>query len=269
MKSLGFENVSYLPLGADETVFRPRNVSAAERRRIGADIGFAGNSMVVPAREQLAKVPERLHDAVERTAQILCGWRHAAFGDTVAGELSAGERAVLEALPPRDRSGFEAAVLWRATLLYRVSCLRTLEAFRPCVRGDGGWRRLLNGKFRLGPQLNYYKELPSFYNACTVNFNATSVQMGSAVNQRAFDVPACGAFLLTDHQGSVEGLFEAGKEIVTYKDPGEIPDLARFYLRDGSAREAIARKGRERVLGEHTYRHRLDTILRRLREVYG
>ena len=88
----------------------------------------------------------------------------------------------------------------------------------------------MNGKFRLGPQLNYYKELPFFYNACTVNFNATSIQMGKAVNQRVFDVPACGAFLLTDHQESVEGLFEVGKEVVTYKDRGEIADLARFYL---------------------------------------
>ena len=93
--------------------------------------------------------------------------------------------------------------------------------------------------------------------------------MGKAVNQRVFDVPACGAFLLTDHQESIEGLFEAGKEIVTYRDPAEIPDLARFYLRDGSAREATAKKGRDRVLGEHTYRHRIDTMLRRLREVYA
>jgi spore maturation protein CgeB len=269
MKSFGFEDVSYLPLGADETVFRPRSVSAAERRRIGADIGFVGNSMVIPAREQLARVPEFLRDAVERTARQLCRSRHATFSETVAKEMRCEERAAFEALPPVERSAFEAAVLWRATLLYRLSCLRTIEGFRPCVRGDGGWKRLLNGKFRLGPRLNYYKELPSFYNACTVNFNATSVQMGSAVNQRAFDVPACGAFLLTDHQEAIEGLFENGTEIVTYRDPGEIPDLVRFYLRNGSAREEIARKGRDRVLGEHTYRHRVDAILRRLREAYG
>ena len=119
------------------------------------------------------------------------------------------------------------------------------------------------------PPLDYHKELPAFYNACTVNFNATNLQMGKAVNQRVFDVPACGAFLLTDHQESMEGLFEVGKEVVTYKDPGEIADLARFYLRNDAARETIAMKGRERVLAEHTYKHRIGTILRRLKETYA
>ncbi|HEX7522639.1 MAG TPA: glycosyltransferase, partial [Candidatus Deferrimicrobium sp.] len=269
MKSLGFENVSYLPLGVDETVFRPKSLSSPERKRMGTDLGFVGNSMVGPARDQLAKVPRELHAAVERTANRMNLARNVPYGEAARESMSSDERAVFESLRESGKTGFEAAVLWRATLLYRLSCLRTLEEFRPCIRGDAGWKGLVNGKFRLGPQLNYYKELPSFYNACTVNFNATSIQMGKAVNQRVFDVPACGAFLLTDHQESIEGLFEVGKEVVTYKDRGEIADLARFYLRNGAARRTIAGKGRERVLAEHTYRHRIGTITQRLREVYG
>jgi spore maturation protein CgeB len=269
MASLGFENVFYLPLGVDETVFRPQSVSSTERRKTGADVGFVGNSMVRPTRDQLLKVPEKLHAAVEKVARRLCGSRGVPFAEAAGEAMAPAEREVFESLGARETSEFEAAVLWRATLLYRLSCLRTLEEFRPCIRGDGGWRGLVNGMFRLGPQLNYYKELPSFYNACTVNFNATSIQMGMAVNQRVFDVPACGAFLLTDHQESVEGLFEVGKEVVTYKDRGEIADLVRFHLRNDAARETIAGKGRERVLAEHTYRHRIETITQRLREVYG
>ena len=269
MKSLGFENVSYLPLGVDETVFRTKSLSSAERKRMGTDLGFVGNSMVGPARDQLAKVPRELHAAVERTAKRLDIERNVPYGDVARESMNSDERAVFESLQESDKSGFEAAVLWRATLLYRLSCLHALEEFHPCIRGDGDWKKLVNGKFRLGPQLNYYKELPSFYNACKVNFNATSIQMGKAVNQRVFDVPACGAFLLTDHQESIEGLFDVGKEVVTYKDRGEIADLARFYLRNDAARETIAGKGRKRVLAEHTYRHRIETITRRLREVYG
>jgi len=225
--------------------------------------------MVGPARDQLAKVPVELRAAVEKAARRLGAAREMTFPEAAEAAMDRGERAVFESLGESDKSGFEAAVLWRATLLYWLSCLGTLGEFRPCIRGDAGWKGLVNGKFRLGPQLNYYKELPSFYNACTVNFNATSVQMGKAVNQRVFDVPACGAFLLTDHQESVEGLFEVGKEVVTYKDRGEIADLVRFYLRNDAARESIAGKGRERVLAEHTYRHRIETITRSLGEVYG
>jgi spore maturation protein CgeB len=268
LKSLGFENVAYLPLAADETVFRPFALSFADRRKNGSDVGFVGNSMVAPAREWLLKVPRELRDAVERTARRLGASRDIPFRESADAAMHDDERAALEALTEKEKSVFEAAVLWRATLLYRISRLRALEEFRPFVRGDAGWKGLLNGKFRLGPQLNYYKELPSFYNACKVNFNATSVQMGTAANQRVFDVPACGAFLLTDHQASMEALFDVGEEVITYRDLDEIDDLARFYLRN-DARVAVAAKGRSRVLREHTYRHRVDTIVRRLRRLYG
>ena len=152
------------------------------------------------------------------------------------------ERSLFEALTEKEKSVFEAAVLWRGTLLYRLSRLRALEEFRPFVRGDAGWKGLVGGKFRLGGELNYYRELPAFYNACRINFNATSVQMGTAVNQRAFDVPACGAFLLTDRQPSLEALFEAGEEVIAYGGLEEAAELTRFYLRNDAAREAVGRR---------------------------
>jgi spore maturation protein CgeB len=268
LKGLGFGNVSYLPLAADESVFRPRGLSPAERRRIGSDVGFVGDSMVAPARERLLQVDRKLRPAVERTAHRLAA-RDLSYAEAAEAAMHEDERAFFDTLAAREKSVFEAAVLWRATLLYRLSRLRALEEFRPFVRGDAGWKGLLNGKFRLGPKLNYYNELPSFYNACKVNFNATSIQMGTAVNQRVFDVPACGAFLLTDLQPSLEALFDVGEEVIAYRDIDEIDDLARFYLRNDSAREAVAAKGRNRVLREHTYRHRVEAIVRRLRELYG
>ncbi|MBP2674661.1 MAG: hypothetical protein H6Q84_1501 [Deltaproteobacteria bacterium] len=269
LKAVGFENVAYLPLGADETTFRPRGLSFAEKRKIGSDVGFVGNSMVAPSREGLLKVRRELRPAVERTAQRLGVSRDMRFPEAAESAMLGGEREAFDALTAKEKSLFEAAVLWRATLLYRLSRLRALEEFRPFVRGDAGWKGLLNGKFRLGSQLNYYKELPLFFNACKVNFNATSVQMGAAVNQRVFDVPACGAFLLTDRQPSLEALFDVGEEVIAYGNLDEIDDLARFYLRNDAAREAVAAKGRSRVLREHTYRHRADAIVRRLRELYG
>jgi len=269
MRSLGFENVSYLPLASDETVFKPRIMSFAERKKIGSDVGFVGNSMVTPTRERLLQVDRSLRPAIERTAQRFGALRDLPFRQAAEAAMHDDERSAFEALTENGKSLFEAAVLLRATLLYRLSRLRTLEEFRPFVCGDAGWKGLLNGKFRLGPPLHYYKELPLFYNACRINFNATSLQMATAVNQRVFDVPACGGFLLTDHQTAVEGLFEVGEEVITYRDLDEIDDLARFYLRNHAAREAVAAKGRSRVLREHTYRHRLDSIVRRLRELYG
>ncbi|MBI5575343.1 MAG: glycosyltransferase [Deltaproteobacteria bacterium] len=267
MRSLGFKHVYRLPLAADETVFMPRRVSASERKKFGADIGFVGNSMVVPARDRLRKVPAHLHAAVERTARRLCYSRGCSFRQIAVEAMEPGEYGSFESLAESERADVEAAVLWRATLLYRLSCVRELEGLDAVIRGDAGWKKLLNGGFRTGPPMNYYGETPLFYNACAVNFNATNVQMGTAANQRVFDVPACGAFLLTDRQESIGNLFEEGKEVVAYRDRGEIADLAKFYLRNDAARKDIAGRGRRRVLAEHTYRHRIRTIIDALRAI--
>ena len=269
LRGMGFENVEYLPLAADETIFKPMRLSPTDRRRFETDIGFVANSMVSRTQDKLLLAPPQLHPAVERIAHRLGESRGLSFRNAVQTMMRDDELAMLDSATEREKSGFEAAVFWKGTLLYRLSHLRALEEFRPAVYGDEGWKELLNENFRISSELRYYKELPVFYNACRINFNATNLQMETAVNQRVFDAPACGAFLLTDRQPSLDALFEEGKEVITYGGPEELVDLARFYLRNESARKAVALKGRERVLREHTYKLRVNTIIRRMRELYG
>ena len=267
MEAMGFEEVAYLPLATDEDVFRPIKLSPLNIKRYGTDVGFVGNSMVDSVVEKFKKVPEELHPFLERMAELLSSSRM--HFDELLKTIDEDDLEKIKSLTPRVRLFLEAAILWRATLLYRLSCIEMLKDFNPCIHGDKDWKKLLGNGHRLGHSLNYYRELPVFYNACKVNFNATSLQMGQAVNQRVFDVPACGGFLLTDHQGAIEELFDLGKEVVTYKDKDEIPELVRFYLNNPEARKAITMMGRQRVLKEHTYKHRLNTIIQAMKDRYG
>ncbi len=265
MKSMGFEQVHYLPLATDEEVFRPLDLAPADRRRYGAEIGFVGNSMREPVDEWLRKVSPRLHPLVEKLACTLSSKR---ISVTSALHQS-GDSWQLEPLCETERLDLEGAVLWQATLLYRLSCVKNLAGFEHRICGDEGWLKLLGAGYRLYPRLDYYAEVPKFYNACRVNLNATNLQMGAAVNQRVFDVPACSAFVLTDYQESLAELLEPERECVTFSEPGEIPELTRFYLENSATARAIALNGRERVLAEHTYRHRLQTIVQVMRKTYG
>ena len=175
----------------------------------------------------------------------------------------------IQSLSKKEMAQFEAAVLWKATLLYRLSCIQRLEECGLTIHGDRGWNDLISSsRVTLNAPLNYYKALPLFYNACTINFNATSLQMREAVNQRVFDVPACGAFLLTDQKESLNDLFDVGNEIITYSDKDEIPEVADFYLRHPDKRQVIAQKGRERVLKDHTYRKRLAAMIAAMKKRY-
>jgi spore maturation protein CgeB len=269
MTSMGFESTQYLPLGTDETTFKPLTARKHRKKleKYYCEVGFVGNSMVEPVDEFTDKINKEYHQLIERIAVKLA--EAEGYYDRIEQIMGDDERLAVSRLSEKERSDFEAAVIWKATLIYRLASLRMLKEFNVSIHGDNAWSELLKGNnFKLHPPLNYYKELPFFYNACSINFNATSRQMKEAVNQRVFDVPACGSFLLTDHQDALNDLFDVGNEIITYKHKDEITDIAGYYLRHPEQREAVAMKGRERVIRDHTYKHRVKCLIEYMEQRY-
>lgn len=261
VRALGFSKVAWLPLGADPERFRPGRTGRPEWR---ARVSFVGNSMLLKTSRRLAAArpgPALLAAFVPLSAEF------AASGERNVRAFVAAKRPELapelDALGVERRTAYETAVVWRATLDYRLGCVRRTLPFSPLVAGDPGWRELLPAMpgLRLHPEINYYEELPGFYPQSDVNFNCTSVQMKGAVNQRVFDVPAAGAFLLTDRRAQLERMFEPGREIMLYGSPEEATAQLERCLADADLRRRVAQAGRARVLAEHTYDHRLRTLL--------
>ena len=102
-----------------------------------------------------------------------------------------------------------------------------------------------------------------------MNINYTSFQMRTAVNQRVFDVPACGGFLLSDRQEDMERFFEVGREAVCFCCEEEAASLAAHYLANEGERKRIAEAGRRRVLAEHTYEKRMAALVAEMRERFS
>jgi spore maturation protein CgeB len=50
-------------------------------------------------------------------------------------------------------------------------------------------------------------------------------------------------------------------ELETFRTPRELRSLTERYLADPAAAARIGAAGRRRVLGEHTYRHRVAAML--------
>ncbi|MDD3312284.1 glycosyltransferase [Pseudodesulfovibrio sp.] len=271
LRTMGFRNVFHLPLGADPTRFAPHRDGGDASWR--APISFVGNSM-------LTKTVKRLEAARPSPRLVESGLMVAkAFADS--GEPCSGRfltrrfpelRRDFEALePPARRQAFETFLTWQATLMYRLDCVLRILDFGPLIVGDEGWKELLKGRpgWRYRPELSYYDELPDFYPLSDINFNCTSRQMLGAVNQRVFDVPCCGAFLLTDYRRGLEDLFEPGSEVAYYSHPDEIPGLVELYLENPEKRRAVADAARRRVLAEHTYDHRMTTLMEAMRQTFA
>jgi spore maturation protein CgeB len=82
----------------------------------------------------------------------------------------------------------------------------------------------------------------------------------SGLNQRNFDPLLAGAALITDDQPDLARCFDPGTEVLVWRD---LDDLNAQYARILAApaeAAALAARGRQRVLAEHTYGARLKTL---------
>lgn len=89
--------------------------------------------------------------------------------------------------------------------------------------------------------------------------NEANVEHG--LNQRSFEPLACGAVVLNDDLADLPLCFEPGREILVYHDADELNALVARLRREPKFAMKIAEAGRQRVLAEHTYAHRVILML--------
>lgn len=269
LQELGYEHLHYLPLGTDETNFRPMS----EAELVGRErfrVAFVANSMAVSIRKRVASLnlPEQLWPKIRQAARLFTADPSYSF-KTSLGDSGLMKEPFVNGLGESGVVDLEALILWVATQTYRYNAIRPLAPLGVTIAGDDGWEDLVEpGVFQLHQPLNYYDQLPSFYNRTTINFNATSLQMKTGINQRVFDVPACGGFLLSDQRDQQDALFEPGREAVSYSSPEEAHDLAEYYLGHPEERRRIAEAAHAKTLDQHTYHHRLAEMIRVMRRNY-
>jgi spore maturation protein CgeB len=78
---------------------------------------------------------------------------------------------------------------------------------------------------------------------------------------RPFELAAAGAAIVSNPQEGMERWFQPGSEIVVVSDATEALAAYRELLDDPGQAEAVGTRARERVLDEHTYRHRAQRLL--------
>lgn len=270
VKALGYENVHFLPLATDHTLFKPRKGLVNPLSDLAAGLSFVGDSMVGPVEKYQDRVglTSELKPLVEAAARKFAGIPDRTPA-TVIGDMGLDRRLFNGGASPQKMMDLEALLTFWATKMYRFDLIETLAPLGPTIVGDPGWSSLVDERFfNLHPPVDYYTQLPWFYPLCRINFNATSLQMKTGLNQRVFDVPACGAFLLTDYREQIEGLFEVGREVICYGQREEALDLARYYLDHETERRRTAERGLARVLAEHTYQRRLARLIDHMRQDY-
>lgn len=124
------------------------------------------------------------------------------------------------------------------------------------------------GRYIEGENLN------RLYNISRVVLNITNWGKGqgkarSGMNMRVLEVPATGAFLLTDESMEMDSFLIPGIHVGVYYDLDDFPVQLRYYLERDVEREVIASAGLAHVRERHTYDHVAREVVDRYRNWIG
>jgi spore maturation protein CgeB len=128
-----------------------------------------------------------------------------------------------------------------------------------------GWRAADSPAHEIHSGRVAARRVPAIYGAHRAALNIRNeLNVLSGLNQRNFEPPLAGAVLLTDDQGDLESSFEPGAEVLVWREAGELNGLYERVLREPDFAARIAAAGRARVLAQHTFAHRLATLMERI-----
>ncbi len=96
-------------------------------------------------------------------------------------------------------------------------------------------------------------------NLCITRRSHASVYASSSA--RPFELASSGAAIVANPVEGMERWFEPGEELLVVHDADEATEAYRSLLDDPAQAEELGRRARERVLDEHTYRHRARQVL--------
>ncbi|MDD5241102.1 MAG: glycosyltransferase [Sulfuricella sp.] len=106
-------------------------------------------------------------------------------------------------------------------------------------------------------------DLVNLYNSSKIvlNISGWDTSLFTGLNLRVFDVPATGAFLLTDYSPELDEYYRVGEEIACFSGVEELSDKLVYYLKNEKEREAIALKGYRKALTLPTIKDRMKSLI--------
>lgn len=259
LKDAGFSHVEYLPLATDPELF---GCSAKPERKV--PFAFVGTSMAGAFRSSLRKkfLWKKETEALvyEIAEQILSD----PSMDIASMIQRCANTAQVSFSDERNRVWLQSYCIHTAGMLKRKRIIESMKPFSIEIFGDAdGWQELVGNGFSVHPPVDYATKLHEVYGSVSVNLNVTSSQMPTAVNQRVFDIPVSGNFLISDYQKDLDELFEKD-EIVVYHSKEELAELYSRYSSDEHSCRIITQKARERILNEHTYVRRYESMRKKM-----
>ena len=147
-----------------------------------------------------------------------------------------------------------------------------VHLFSQLQRGDfeiygDTWVEHGNGSVIIGDRWISDNEARNIYQRSLININLhsspnpNSLGDGDFVNPRTFELAGMGVFQLTDMRDLMPLHFDLKDEVVALNNWEEMKTAIDYFLKHKSERIDFSKRAQQRVLKEHTYRHRAEEIV--------
>jgi len=109
--------------------------------------------------------------------------------------------------------------------------------------------------------VDYYNVMPHVFKNSKINLNITLRSIRSGMPLRALDIMGAGGFLLSNFQADFLDYFVPGEDYDYFDGEDDLLSKIEYYLSHDKIRNEIAQNAFHKIQSEHTYMHRLDTML--------
>ena len=100
------------------------------------------------------------------------------------------------------------------------------------------------------------------FNAAKIVLNTLHYSEIEGVNCRFFEIIGCGGFQIVDWNPTLNDLAIPDEEVVTFKTRSDLKEKVDYFLNHPKERKIIADKAYKRAQKEHTYKKRLDKLIK-------
>lgn len=258
LESAGFQHAFYLPLATSQAL--ANSIPSRSYRFLQDKITYVGSTFSATVNKYHTPKFEKIYHAWDPDFSSL-KQQHGRI------DLDAEFTQFRERFSDvEDFRLFTAYVTASEIRRHRAECLSSLAAEPLVVFGSDDWNNYLPAQL-VRPPVDYKNDRSHVYSNSAVNLSFTALQQETALNQRYYDVPISGGFLVGEWQESLADHFALENEVVYFRDNDELLDKTRYYLHHPAQREKIVKRARQRVLREHLMEHRVGTMLNAIRQV--
>ena len=267
-------HVFYLPLATDPA-YMQSVIQNSRNRRFASDVSFVGSLYTEKCPyDRLTGLPDLIAgflDGIMAAQLKIYGYYfiEELLTDDVIQAVKAhlpGYYSPLDAPHLTDRTIVSQLYIGnKISALERVALMRQLA---PCLSDAGYSLDIYTGSDTSDiPKLHNrgfaktLTEMPLIFARSTINLNMTSKPIRSGIPLRIWDILGCGGFVVTNYQPELPEYFIPGETLEIYESAEDLRDKCLYYLEHPKLAHEIAENGLAMVKEQHTWVHRLETLL--------